>query len=393
MLPYLLDWLDLLLRWAHIITGITWIGTSFYFIALDLSLRQRAKMDKGVYGTAWEVHGGGFYHVEKYTVAPDDLPDDLIWHKWQAYLTWMTGFSLLVLIYYIDANLYLIDASKWDATPLEAGAFGAGSLAVGWLIYTGICRSPIGRYPTVTAVCVFALILTAAYIYTAMFTGRGAFIHVGAFVGTIMAANVFMIIIPNQKKITASLLAGETPDPEFGRVGKLRSTHNNYLTLPVLLMMVSGHYPFLYSHPHSWMIVGFIIVAGAMIRHFINRHDAGDPLTKISWTLPVGATALFLAAVITAPEEIDASVAVISDAQALTLVQTHCSTCHAQNPSHEWFEEAPAGFHLETVNDLRLYSQQIMEQAVLSDAMPLGNETDMTDAERQSLGAWITSLE
>ncbi|MBA5776773.1 urate hydroxylase PuuD [Stappia sp. F7233] len=384
------DWLNLLLRWAHLIVGVGWIGTSFYFIALDLSLRKREGMKEGVYGTAWEVHGGGFYHVEKYLVAPKELPDDLIWYKWEAYLTWVTGFGLLVVQYYFNASAYLIDPAKLALEPWQAIAISMASLLAGWLIYDRICRSPLGNNTPLLAVIVFVLIVAAGYLYTHVYSGRGALIHVGAFIGTIMAVNVFGVIIPNQKKIAASLIAGEAPDPRLGQMGKQRSVHNNYLTLPVLLMMVSNHYPMLSSHSQSWLIVALIIVIGAMVRHFFNRHDAGDPLKAFAWSLPVAALGLVIAVVMTAPKTATAT-AGVSDDEILVLAKTHCAVCHAAKPTHEAFEEAPKGVTLESIADLKRYAVLITQQAVQSDAMPLGNETGMTEEDRAKLGAWIAA--
>ena len=385
------DWLNLLLRWAHLIVGVGWIGTSFYFIALDLSLRKREGMKEGVSGTAWEVHGGGFYHVEKYLVAPKELPEDLIWYKWEAYLTWVTGFGLLVVQYYYNASSYLIDPAKLALEPWQAIAISIVSLVAGWIIYDGICRSPIGKNTGVLAVAVFALILAASYLFTQVFSGRGALIHVGAFIGTIMAVNVFGVIIPNQKKIAASLMAGEAPDPRLGAIGKQRSVHNNYLTLPVLLMMVSNHYPMLSSHSQSWLIVALILVIGGMTRHFINRHDAGDPLKSFGWSLPVAALGLAVAIVMTAPKTGSATAGGVSDQEVVAIAQAHCVTCHAAKPSHESFEEAPKGITLQNIADLRRYAVLINQQAVQTDAMPLGNETGMTDDERSKLGSWIAA--
>ena len=269
MSAFLVDWLNLLFRWAHLVVGIGWIGTSFYFIALDLSLRKRERMNEGVYGTAWEVHGGGFYHVEKYLVAPKTLAA-------RSRLVQVGGLSHLghrlrpphppVLSW--NADTFLIDRSVLPLLPSEAIVISLLSLAGGWLIYDRLCKSPIGKNTPLLASLVFVLILAAAYLYTHVFSGRGALIHVGAFVGTIMAVNVFGVIIPNQKKITASLIAGEPPDPALGAIGKQRSVHNNYLTLPVLLMMVSNHYPMLYSHPQTWLVVALIIVVGGAVAAF-----------------------------------------------------------------------------------------------------------------------------
>jgi uncharacterized membrane protein len=390
MSGFLVDWLNLLIRWAHLIAGIGWIGTSFYFVALDLSLKKREKMNPGVFGTAWEVHGGGFYHVEKYLNAPDNLPDGLIWYKWEAYLTWISGFLLMTVQFYLNADLWLIDASVMALEPWQAISISVASLVTGWLIYDGLCRSPIGRNTPVLAGLVFILILAAAYFYTHIFSGRSALVHVGAFIGTMMAVNVFGIIIPNQKKITASLLAGEKPDPKFGVIGKQRSTHNTYLTLPVLVMMVSGHYAMLTGHPQSWMLVGLIVIAGAAARHFLLRHEVGDPMSKIGWALPVIAIALGIAMWITAPAG-PASSKAVSNEQVAAITSKHCIMCHADKPSHESFDEAPKGVKLETLAELRKFAPLVLKQAVETQTMPLGNETEMTNNERQALGRWLKS--
>jgi len=285
--PFIADWLNLALRWGHMIAGIAWIGTSLYFVALDFSLKRREGLADGVAGEAWEVHGGGFYHVRKYLTAPAKLPENLIWFKWEAYLTWVTGFLLLLVQYYFQASAYLIDTDVLALTPREAIALSVVSLIAGWFVYDLLCRSIIGRHPSLLAGAVLVLILAAAFAFTHIFSGRGAFIHVGSFIGTIMAANVFMVIIPNQRKITAALLRGETPDPRLGAIGKQRSLHNTYLTLPVLLMMVSNHYAMLTDAPNAWLLVGLIVVGGAALRHFLVRHEVGDPLAKIAWTLPI----------------------------------------------------------------------------------------------------------
>ncbi len=390
MSAFFVDWLNLIFRWAHLVVGIGWIGTSFYFIALDLSLKKRERMNEGVYGTAWEVHGGGFYHVEKYLVAPKTLPPDLVWYRWEAYLTWVTGFALLILQYYWNASTFLVDRAVLLLLPSQAVVISILSLAAGWFIYDRLCKSPLGRNPLLLAALLFLLIVLAAYGYSHVFSGRGALIHVGAFVGTIMAVNVFGIIVPNQKKITAALLAGRAPDPALGAIGKQRSVHNNYLTLPVLLMMVSNHYPMLTGHPHGWLIVALILVIGGSVRHFLNRHDAGDPLSKIAWALPVAAVALVAAVVSTVPRS-DASLAGIqvSDGEVLAIVGKHCIMCHSARPTHDGFDAPPKGVVLTSIDGIRLHADQVLAQAVRSDTMPLGNETGMTPEERQKLGAWL----
>ena len=391
MSAFIADWLNLLLRWGHMIAGIAWIGTSFYFVALDLSLRKRNRMRDGVLGTAWEVHGGGFYHVEKFTVAPKDLPADLIWFKWEAYLTWITGFLLLSVQYYWNAKAWLIDPNVMVLEPWQAIGISIASLAGGWLIYDGLCRSPLGKNLGLLAILVFILILAASYLFTHVFSGRGALIHVGVFIGTLMAFNVFAIIIPNQRKITAALFAGEEPDPKYGVIGKQRSMHNTYLTLPVLLMMVSGHYPMLTGHSQAWLLVGLIVIGGASLRHFLVRHEVGDPLDGYSWTLPVIAVALILAIWMTAPTPRQTSAINISDQQVMAISQKHCVSCHAAKPANEAFEAPPKDIVLETVADMRRFAPLVDKFSVQTDAMPLGNETEMTDDERDQLGAWIAA--
>jgi uncharacterized membrane protein len=388
---FLGEWVNLLLRWFHMIVGIGWIGTSFYFMALDFGLDTKERKSHGVYGTAWQVHGGGFYHVEKFTVAPPQLPAHLHWFKWDAYLTWMTGFGLLIVQYYLHAKSYLIDPSVMPLETWEAVAISIVSLLAGWAIYEALCRSPLGRNTIVLGALVFALILIASVLYTKVFSARGAFLHVGAFVGTIMAFNVFMIIIPNQRKMVAQLLAGEVPDARYGAIGKQRSTHNNYLTLPVLVMMVSPHYPFLSAHPQSWLVVALIIVSGALIRHYINRVDAGDEWTKFGWAAPVAILAILGAIWLTAPRAPAAGGAAVSDADVLALTTKHCTMCHARKPTHESFQEAPKNVTLESIGEIRKYAPLILTQTVQNKAMPLGNQTAMTEDERAKIGAWIAA--
>jgi uncharacterized membrane protein len=388
---FLGEWVNLLLRWFHMIVGIGWIGTSFYFMALDFGLDTKERKSPGVYGTAWQVHGGGFYHVEKFTVAPPQLPAHLHWFKWDAYLTWMTGFGLLIVQYYLHAKSYLIDPSVMPLETWEAVAISIVSLLAGWAIYEALCRSPLGRNTIVLGALVFALILIASVLYTKVFSARGAFLHVGAFVGTIMAFNVFMIIIPNQRKMVAQLLAGEVPDARYGAIGKQRSTHNNYLTLPVLVMMVSPHYPFLSAHPQSWLVVALIIVSGALIRHYINRVDAGDEWTKFGWAAPVAILAILGAIWLTAPRAPAAGGAAVSDADVLALTTKHCTMCHARKPTHESFQEAPKNVTLESIGEIRKHAPLILTQTVQNKAMPLGNQTAMTEDERAKIGAWIAA--
>ena len=384
------DWINLILRWAHVITGIAWIGSSFYFVWLDLSLRKRPGMDDGVYGEAWMVHGGGFYHVNKWMVAPAKMPDDLHWFKYEAYFTWLTGFALLVTMYYWSAESYLIDPSVMPMTKWDAILTGLISLVAGWFIYDLICKSPIGRKTGTLAIALFIQIMAFAWIYTHVFSGRGAFIHVGALIGTMMAANVFRIIIPNQKKVVASLMAGEKPDPALGLQAKQRSTHNNYLTLPVLAMMISNHYPMTYAHDQAWVVIGLILIVGGLVRHFFNTRNSGGAGKAIAWQLP--AAAVFMAILVvfvsydpSAPRSGD----VMSSNEAMGIIQTRCAVCHSAHPTEDGFDEAPAGVMFDSLDQVHTNAQRIMAQAVIGKSMPLGNLTEMTDEERAKLGQWI----
>jgi uncharacterized membrane protein len=390
--PLLADWLNILVRWGHLLAGISWIGASFYFVALDLSLRKAPAMPPGVMGEAWEVHGGGFYHVRKYLSAPAELPPHLIWFKWEAYITWITGFCLMILQYYLQADLYLIDPQVLPLLPWQAVAISVVSLGAGWFIYDRLCRSPIGQNTGWLALCVYALILVAAFNYFRVFSGRGAFIHVGAFVGTMMAANVFAVIIPNQRKITASLLKGETPDPRLGAMGKQRSLHNTYLTLPVLLMMISNHYAIITGNPNAWILVGLFVLGGGTARYALLRHEIGDDMAKFAWAFPVIALCLAGAIMMTESKTGPVSTLKVSDDEALAIVTQRCAACHSAKPTDATIKEAPKGIMFASVDDLKKYAKQIEIQAVLHHSMPLGNKTGMLPEEREKLGAWIAGL-
>lgn len=395
MSPYIMDWLNLLIRWFHLIAGIGWIGASFYFVALDFSLKKREKMKDGVLGTVWEVHGGGFYHTEKYMVAPPELPKDLIWYKWEAYLTWASGIALMIVQFYWNADLYMVDPNVLDIAPQTAIIYSILSLTVGWFIYDALCKSDIGKNTPLLMFITFCLILAASYFYTHVFAARSSLIHVGAFIGTIMAANVFSIIIPNQKKIVASLLKGDKPDAKYGLIGKQRSIHNTYLTLPVLVMMVSGHYPLITNHPQAWLIVGLVIVGGASLRHMIIKHEIHAPFKGYAWTFPVIFAALAMAMYMTKPAEriVSAETDLISDKQVMSMVNTHCASCHAITPTHEAFDEPPKNVVLNSADSIRKYKNLIMSNAVQAETMPLSNETNMTTQEREQLGAWLAAQE
>lgn len=393
MSPYIMDWLNLLLRWFHLIVGIGWIGASFYFVALDFSLKKRPKMKDGVLGTAWEVHGGGFYHTEKYLVAPPELPEDLVWYKWEAYLTFFSGILLMIVQFYWNADIWMVDSNVFDIAPQVAIIYSILSLTAGWFIYDALCKSDLGKNTPLLMGLTFLLILGASYFYTHVFSARASLIHVGAFIGTIMAANVFSIIIPNQKKIVASLLKGDKPDAKYGVIGKQRSIHNTYLTLPVLVMMVSGHYPMITNHPQAWLIVGLVIVGGAALRHMIIKHETHAPFKGYAWTFPIIGIALATAMYMTSPPEriVNENTEVISDKQVMSMINQHCSSCHAITPTHETFDLPPKNVVINSIDSIRKYRDLIVSNAVEADTMPLSNETGMTAEERKQLGDWLAA--
>lgn len=382
------DWISMLVRWAHIVAAISWIGTSFYFMGLDYSLRHRKGMGADKTGENWSVHGGGFYHIVKYKVAPEGMPEELTWYKWESYFTWMTGFLMLAVTYYWGARGLLIDRAVLDLPVWGAIAISAGSLVLGWFLYDGLCRSALRRSPPLMFAVLFVALVASAWAFGQVFSARAAWLHVGAVIATMMSGNVFLVIIPNQRIVVADLKAGRVPDPKYGAIAKLRSTHNNYLTLPVVLMMISNHYPVAFGHPYSFVLIGLILVAGAVIRHWFNGLERGLSRAALAWQWPVaGALAVAMVAVSAwRPDQADAAV---EPQRALAVVTTHCADCHAARPSHESFEEAPGGVVFDTVEAIRAHAPKMLAQAVLSEAMPLGNETGMTEEERAILGAWL----
>lgn len=389
MASSLIDWAGLLLRWGHVMAGIAWIGTSFFFIWLDASLRKRNPDDTQLAGESWMVHGGGFFRAEKYLVAPEQMPAELHWFKYEAYFTWATGVGLLAVVYYWGADTYLIDARRLALQPWQAILISLGSLVAGWVIYDQVCRSPLGKRRGVLALAVFAIIAGAAVFYGLVFSGRAAFLHIGAFIGTIMVGNVAHVIIPNQRIVVADLVAGRKPDAALGQQAGQRSLHNNYLTLPVVFMMISSHYPLTYGRENAWVIALGIVLASGLLRHFFNLHSAG----RLGWqgkaALPASIL-VGLAVIVFAswrPQAATGEAVEFSDIR--LIVQNRCAACHAANPTDEDFTEPPKGVVFDTPREIRKYAAQIRAQAVLTDAMPLGNKTGMSDDERAALGAWI----
>jgi uncharacterized membrane protein len=390
MTTVILEWLNVLLRWAHVMFGIGWIGTSFFFIWLDQSLRKRAGQRPDVAGESWMVHGGGFYLTEKFTVAPEQLPEELHWFKYEAYFTLVTGVLLLIVVYYFGAEAFLIDRDKIQLDPAWAIILSAVSLAAGWFIYDAMCRTSLGGKTGPLALALFVEIAAFTFFYHAVFSDRAAFLHVGALIGTIMATSVFAVIIPNQKKVVADLIAGRKPDPALGDQAKQRSLHNNYLTLPVIFMMISNHYPIIFGHSWSPLIALGIVVGGALVRHFFNSADAGRLDFAAKAAIPAAGVVLIVLVAVTAyrPGSTTAS-GDVSFADIQPIIARHCTQCHSAIPSHPNFPEAPKGVAFDTPEEIRQHARAIEQQTVLSDIMPLGNDTGMTEEERAALGAWI----
>lgn len=386
----LLAWVEMIVRWLHVVAGIAWIGSSFYFIALDLSLRRRDGLPDGVQGEAWQVHGGGFYNLVKYLVAPARMPDELTWFKWEAYTTWLSGFALLALVYYLGAELFLIDPAIERLTPFQAVFCSLAGLLAGWLAYEWACRSDFGRNATLLSLAGYVFLVAATWGFTEIFSGRGAFIQMGALIGTIMVANVFVVIIPNQKKTVATLLAGGTPDPALGAQAKQRSVHNNYLTLPVVLLMISNHYPLLFATRWNWVIVAILLALGPVIRHFFNSRHAGRGSPWWTW----GVAALGLAAIgwlsAAGPRQpVTSAVETPRFAAVEEIVISRCSMCHGDYAAWDGIAAAPKGVKLDTAERILQHARQIELNAVRSSAMPPGNVTGMPVAERAVLAAWL----
>ncbi len=394
------DWLAFAVRWTHVITAIAWIGSSFYFIALDLGLNRNVPGPAD--GEEWQVHGGGFYYIQKYLVAPESMPAHLTWFKWESYATWLSGAALLMVVYWAGANLYLIDPARADLAIWQAIAISAGSLAVGWLIYDGLCKSPLGDQPTVLMLLLFVVLVVMSWGYNQVFTGRAALLHLGAFTATIMTANVFVIIMPNQRIVVADLQAGRKPDPKYGKIAKLRSTHNNYLTLPVIFLMLSNHYPLAFGTQYAWIIAALVFLTGVTIRHYFNSMHARKGRPTWTWAATV-VIFILMAWLSTFPghetfEQSEARTLTPTEqrftaadgfADAAQIVQGRCSMCHARDPVWDGIRWAPKGVFLETDADIARHAGQIYVQSAISRAMPPANVTDLSDADRQVLARWF----
>ena len=407
LMLFLTSWAEFAVRWLHVITAIAWIGSSFYFIALDLGLRKHDRLPVGAAGEEWQVHGGGFYHIQKYLVAPENLPEHLIWFKWESYATWLSGFALLAIVYYGGAELYLIDAAKAELSPALAVAISIASLALVWVFYSALCRSKLGQNPTMLMLILYLLLVGLSYFYHQIFTGRAAFIHLGAVTATIMSANVFMVIIPNQKIVVADLKAGRTPDAKYGQIAKLRSTHNNYLTLPVIFLMLSNHYPLAFATDYSWVIASLVFLMGVTIRHYFNSRHANTGNPRWTWLATAAIFAVIMGLSLAPLWHDRTQETAGADSASLTLspemqkkadhplfeevseiVAGRCAMCHAAEPLWEGILTAPKNVYLESREDILAQAEAIVMQSALSHAMPPANITYMEPSERALIQRW-----
>ena len=400
----LYSWLEFAVRWVHVITAIAWIGSSFYFIALDLGLHRDRNLASGADGEEWQVHGVGFYHVQKYLVAPDQMPGDLIWFKWESYWTWMSGFALLVLVYYLGGELFLIDPNVLDIPVWQGVLISLASLAFGWIAYNTLCRVFVDSDPTVLMVALFGVLVAMALFYTSVFSGRAALLHLGAFTASIMTGNVFFIIMPNQRIVVADLQAGRKPDAKYGKIAKQRSTHNNYLTLPVIFLMLSNHYPLAFASDYNWLIASLVFLMGVTIRHWFNSTHArkGQP----HWTWAATVILFLLIAWLSSPRayvygEEEAAMGPVAERYAASegfedvqqIVMGRCSMCHAAEPVWDGLHWPPKGVMLETPAQIAHNARAIYFQAGISHAMPPGNLTYIEPEERAQIVAWFNAAD
>lgn len=395
------EWVAFAVRWLHVITAIAWIGSSFYFIALDLGLRRVPNLPVGAHGEEWQVHGGGFYHINKFLVAPEAMPEHLTWFKWESYATWLSGFALMSMVYYGGADLFLVDPAVLDVSPIVAVLISLGSLGFGWVAYDFICKSKFGDDNTRLMILLYIILVCMAWDYTQVFTGRAAFLHLGAFTATVMTANVFLIIMPNQRIVVADLKAGRTPDAKYGKIAKQRSTHNNYLTLPVIFLMLSNHNPLAFATQYNWVIASLVFLMGVTIRHYFNTKHAraGNP----TWTWIVTALIFILIiwlstlrAPVTEPADTAQFTPVqqrFADAEGFQVVYDtvlgRCSMCHSSEPFYSdtmlW---APKGVILETEQQVAQHAREIYLQAGVTHAMPPANVSFIEPQERARIVQW-----
>ena len=385
---YLVDWLDLLIRWLHVVAAIVWIGTSFYFVALDSHLlppRKPQDGEDGVGGESWEIHGGGFYRIHKFRVAPETIPEPLHWYKWEAYTTWLSGFALLVVLYYLDAETYLVDPSVRDLSTGAAIAISIALLALAWVAYDVLCRL-LGKRELLLAAALIAFVAASAYAASELFSARAMPIQVGAMLGTMMVGNVLFVIIPGHWELVHAKRAGREPDPVHGLKGKQRSVHNNYLTLPVVLAMLGPHFPFAFAGERGWLVLVALMLVGAWLRLYFNLRHRGRTVWLIPATAALGVLAIAIAI---RPDDAEPTGAPVPFSQVAAIMEQRCAVCHSVTPSNPSFSQPPGGVVFDTPEQIKAQAALIEEQAVQTRAMPLGNVTGMTDAERALLGRWI----
>ena len=401
----LLEWLEFAVRWVHIITAIAWIGSSFYFIALDLGLKKNSSLPYGVTGEEWQVHGGGFYNIQKYSIAPPNLPQDLTWFKWESYSTWLSGFFLLAIVYYGGADLYLIDTEIADINNFQAILISLGSILFGWIIYNTACKSPLGNNSNLLLLLLFFFLLFLSLFYTSIFSGRAAFLHLGAITATLMTANVFFIIIPNQKIVVSDLKAGRKPDPKFGIIAKQRSTHNNYLTLPVIFFMLSSHYPLAFASELNWAIAPLVFLLGVSIRHYFNTYHATKKKLYWTWIITFIIFAVIIGLSSYKKNSLSLSENVIDleriynleitdlNNEVHDIISARCTMCHAKEPLWDGFLHPPKGFVVENKEDIKRYARQVYVQSAISKAMPPNNISYMEDIERFTIQYWYENTQ
>ena len=401
----LTEWLEFAVRWFHIITAIAWIGSSFYFIALDLGLKKNKSLPDGVIGEEWQVHGGGFYNIQKYSIAPPNLPKDLIWFKWESYSTWLSGFFLLAIVYYGGADIYLIDREIADINSYEAILISLVSILLGWVIYNSACKSPLGSNSNFLMLILFFFLIFLSWFYTSIFSGRAAFLHLGAITATLMTANVFFIIIPNQKIVVSDLKAGRKPDPKFGIIAKQRSTHNNYLTLPVIFFMLSSHYPLAFASELNWAIAPLVFLLGVSIRHYFNTYHATKKKLYWTWIITFIIFAVIIGLSSYKKNSLSLSENVIDleriynleitdlNNEVHDIISARCTMCHAKEPLWDGFLHPPKGFVVENKEDIKRYARQVYVQSAISKAMPPNNISYMEDIERFTIQYWYENTQ
>ena len=383
---HLMEWLNIVVRVLHFTFGIAWIGASFYFVFLENALNRTENVRDELAGNLWAIHGGGFYYLEKYKIAPKTIPKHLHWFKYEAYFTWISGFALLFIIYYFNASAMLIDNNVMKLTAVQAIGIGIGSFVVAWFIYDFLCKSPLRKKPFLFALTGIIILTGFAYFYSHVFSARAAFMHFGAMIGGIMVANVFFVIIPSQKAMVKAAKKGEMPDPQKGENALFRSINNNYFTLPVLFVMVSNHFPSTFGNKYQWIVLAAISIGSAGIKHWLNLREQG----KLSvWILPVSVIILLAAAYVTAPQSSNHKCSTISYAEVNSIIQQRCVQCHSSKPTDNIYTAPPNGVKYDTPMEIAAKKDLIMQRVVVTKTMPQNNKTNMTLEEREVLRCWI----